>query len=499
MSFTDADREFWRQYGVSLDDVQRQRAQLANRPHAPVLIRPCTIGDGIEQLPVDAHADLIAAHRASVDAGRWLKFVPASGAATRMFAVASNEDKRRFHEALDQFAFADDVRRWFSEEGIDLNDALSKDGGDAVVDAVISSPGLNFGRLPKGLVKFHEYPGGARTPFEEHMLEAGAGLAATGKSLKAHFTVGGDHVELFSDQLREFASRQEHVSLDVGFSVQHPSTDTIALDDEGGLLRDEQGLPVMRPGGHGALIENLHDIQGDLVFVKNIDNVGHEHAQNASVAWMQVLGGYLVCLQDTIHRHLHALAAGDDAAVTAAADFAKVTFPNSPLPPTADRQTLRETLIARLRRPLRVCGMVENVGEPGGGPYWVQNPDGTMSLEVVESAEVAADDTAQQAIFNEATHFNPVFMVLAVRDENGQPFDLRNFVDHDRAIITRKRVGENFAKVLERPGLWNGTMSGWNTIFVEVPIDVFSPVKTVFDLLRKEHQPLSDLRGTANS
>ena len=235
-----------------------------------------------------------------------------------------------------------------------------------------------------------------------------------------------------------------------------------------------------------------------MIFVKNIDNVGHEHAQDASVQWMQVLGGYLVSLQDAIHQHLRAINAGDDAAITAAADFVQLTFPNSPIPETGRPPDAAGGAIERLRRPLRVCGMVENVGEPGGGPFWVQKPDGTVSQEIVESAEVDADDAAQQAIFRKATHFNPVFMVLAVRDENGEPFDLRNFVDHDRAIITRKRVGEKFAKVLERPGLWNGAMSGWNTVFVEVPIDVFSPVKTVFDLLRKEHQPPDAMQGKTN-
>ncbi|QDU45131.1 hypothetical protein Mal52_36190 [Symmachiella dynata] len=499
MSFTDADQEFWRQYGVSLDEVQRQQAQMVNRPPAPELVRPCTTGDGIEQLPADVHSELIATHRAAVDAGRWLKFVPASGAATRMFAVTSDEDKQRFREALEQFAFADDVQQWFTEQGIDLNDQSSTPHDDVVVNAVISSPGLDFGRLPKGLVKFHQYPDQARTPFEEHLLEAEAGFGAEGKPLKAHFTVGADHVDLFADQLRKFAAARENTPLDVGFSVQHPSTDTIALDDDGELLRDEQGQPVMRPGGHGALVENLHEVQGDLVFIKNIDNVGHAHAQDASVKWMQVLGGYLVRLQAAIHQHLRALETGDAAAVTAAADFVKVTFPNSLQSQTTDQQALRAALIAQLRRPLRVCGMVENVGEPGGGPFWVQKPDGTISAEIVESAEVDGENSEQQAIFGKATHFNPVFIAAAVRDENGKPFDLRNFVDHDRAIITRKRVGEKFATVLERPGLWNGTMSGWNTVFVEVPIDVFSPVKTVFDLLRKEHQPSGDHGGSAKS
>jgi hypothetical protein len=233
----------------------------------------------------------------------------------------------------------------------------------------------------------------------------------------------------------------------------------------------------------------LNDLQGDLIFVKNIDNISHQRMREPTVRWIQILGGYLVQLQACVHQHIRNLQTGDVASIQAARDFVQQTFSSSEAAPVGDPGSTRDVLLSRLMRPLRACGMVRNQGEPGGGPFWVREADGSTSPQIVEAAEVDLGDADQRAILKQSTHFNPVFMALAVRDERGRAFDLRQFVDDQRVILTEKPIGEQTATVLERPGLWNGGMARWNSVFVEVPQEVFSPVKTVLDLLRAEHQP----------
>jgi hypothetical protein len=261
------------------------------------------------------------------------------------------------------------------------------------------------------------------------------------------------------------------------------------MDASGGLLRSQDGKPILRPGGHGALIDNLNDLQGDLIFIKNIDNVRYNPKSEVSTTWIQALGGYLVRLQGKIHQFVQALQRDELRDIGLARDFAKQALPGVTFPATADSATMRDAILRRLQRPLRICGMVRNEGEPGGGPFWLRQADGTLSPQIVETAEIDLGDSAQRAIVQQATHFNPVFMALAVRDYTGEPYDLRRYVNRRRSIITQKPVGGKMANVLERPGLWNGGMAKWNSVFVEVPKEVFSPVKTVFDLLREEHQP----------
>ncbi len=320
-------------------------------------------------------------------------------------------------------------------------------------------------------------------------------MAALGNSngdIRAHFTVAADSREAFAAQLQAFQAELEGGTCHVDFSIQQSTTDTIAITAAGALLRDEHNRPILRPGGHGALLENLQALPGDLIFVKNIDNVAHEHARTASIAWMQILGGYLVRLGEAVAHHLHSLQAGDDAALAQAVDFLRQTFPHATPTGNDNRQQLRDTVLSRLNRPVRVCGMVQNEGEPGGGPFWVRENDGGVSPQIVEAAEIDAEDAEQQAIFSRATHFNPVFMALAVRDQRQEPFALAEFVQQDRILTATKQVAGQTATILERPGLWNGGMAGWNSVFVEVPSTVFSPVKSVLDLLRPEHQPQQD-------
>jgi hypothetical protein len=486
----DADIAVLERHGISLDEASRQWDLLSNKRQHLTLQRACTPGDGIERIKGREYDSLIRLHGEAAAIGRWSKFVPASGAATRMFSLESGEERRRFCKDIARFAFFDKLQQILSRRGMDVREVGRGGLCDVVVATVLGSEGLGYGDYPKGLVEFHRYDSSSRTPFEEHLLESSACFPAADDTIKVHFTVTEQYRTHFEDLWRQLRAGPLGGRCDVSLSVQENSSDTLAIDSEGRLLRDSERDPVLRPGGHGALIENLNALKGDLVFVKNIDNVSHEDRRGATIEWAQILGGYLCCTQSRVHQHIRALISGDQHAVSAACEFVRATFPGISVPPALDDEQLRAALIDGLSRPLRICGMVRNEGEPGGGPFWVHRDDGSLSPQIVEIAEVDKADESQKTIVQSATHFNPVFMALAVRDHHGQPFELKDFVDPGRSILTDKSVDGSVTRVLERPGLWNGAMANWNTVFVEVPVAVFSPVKTVFDLLRAEHQPL---------
>jgi hypothetical protein len=333
---------------------------------------------------------------------------------------------------------------------------------------LLDARGLGYRDLPKALLAFHRYDEISRTPFEEHLREAARCFADSDRRCRVHFTVSPGHQPRFEELLIRLMPRlrmETDVTPDVEFSQQNPATDLLALDHDGRPLRNEDGSLILRPGGHGALLANLDSLRGDLVFVENIDNVRHWRWQVTAEHWLRVLGGYLVELQGEIRR--------------SSPSAENVADPNVRLGQTKPL----------LHRPLRVCGVVRNQGEPGGSPFWVQESDGSCSLQLVERAEVDPEDRAQQAVFAAATHFNPVFMALGVRDWRGRPFPLADYVASERCLLTWKSVGGRSARVLEHPGLWNGSMAAWNTVFVEVPAEVFAPAKTVLDLLRPSHQP----------
>jgi len=487
-NLSEKDKQSLQRHGIGVVDAEHQLAVLkASRTYVE-LDEACTLGDGIEVLTSQMHDSFMQAHQESVAERRWLNFVPASGAASRMFSFHHDRDKRRFCRSLVRFAFVDRLRNHLTDQGLNLGELLRGCRYDDLVGAVIGEHGLGYGNAPKGLVEFHCYGDATRTPLEEHLLEALACQGTDDETPLVHFTVGDAHRHAFLERLERFREESPEHFCPVSFSTQDRSTDTIAIDEAGDLLRDAEGELVFRPGGHGALIENLNRLQADLVFVKNIDNVCHQRMRDETMFWTRMLGGYLVRIERAVHEHLQALRTEDDRAVAAACDFVSLLFPGAAIPPFGDRAALRCALITQLRRPLRVCGVVRNEGEPGGGPFWVRREDGGLSQQIVESAEIDPDDSKQQALFRKASHFNPVFMALSVRNELGENYDLRQFVDDNRYIVTNKVVGDRNATVLERPGLWNGGMANWNTVFVEVPKAVFSPVKSVFDLLRSPHQ-----------
>ncbi len=407
-----------------------------------------------------------------------MKFVPASGAATRMFKELFefvNEGKRgkgidTLVEHIRRFAF------WPELEAL-----LPAGADDRTLVSAIVKEGLGYGSKPKGLVTFHAYPEGARKAVEEHLVE-GAQYAAHEGTARIHFTVSPEHRAGFEALLAEkipVYERRFGIRYDITFSVQKPSTDTIAVNPDNTPFRCDDGSLLFRPAGHGALIENLDEIDADLIFIKNIDNVTTDARRGDTVRCKKVLAGLLLDLQERAFGCLKALDAGTADLATVAAFVERELCVK--LPASYDAALLRSVL----DRPIRLCGMVRNEGEPGGGPFWVANPDGTESLQIAESSQIAPAD---MPLMKAATHFNPVDLVCGVRRWDGTKFDLRRFTDPATGFISSKSSGGRELRAQELPGLWNGAMARWNTVFVDVPVSTFSPVKVVQDLLRPQHQ-----------
>ena len=434
-----------------------------------------------------------------------VKFVPASGAASRMFKdlfefleAAYNEPttafERTFFENLTSFAFYADLSAACEKLTGKTAAQLVQEGNyKAVVAALLTAEGLNYGSLPKGLLKFHSYEEGARTPLEEHLVEGA--LYAAGKSRRAnvHVTVSPEHRLFFealvNEKAKAYAGKYD-VIYNVSFSEQKQSTDTVAADMNNEPFRDK-GKLLFRPGGHGALIENLNDLDADVVFIKNIDNVVPDRLKDDTVRHKKLLAGVLVSLQKQAFDYLELLDSGQythEQILEVLHFLQKKLFCKNPETKNLEDAELVIYLRNKLNRPMRVCGMVPNVGEPGGGPFLAYNPDGTVSLQILESSQIDMNDPAKKEMFVKGTHFNPVDLVCAVRDYKGHKFDLTAFVDKATGFISYKSKNGKELKALELPGLWNGAMSDWNTVFVEVPLSTFNPVKTVNDLLRDQHQ-----------
>lgn len=504
-NFTAADLASLAARGIPAAEAERQLALMAHPPGYAELARPCTPGDGIERLDEERLPGLLEAHAAAAAAGRVSAFVPASGAATRMFkellaALAGSDEPgpaaggggdaaavRAFVEGLPRFAFHEALSAVLAARGLDAASLRERGPWRPLLEALLQPAGLDYARLPKGLLAFHRDAAGARTPFEEHLAEAARLARDADGCCRLHFTVSPEHRERFEALLATAGPRIAAalgVRWDVGFSEQHPATDTLAADPAGGPFRDEQGRLLFRPAGHGALLRNLEAAGGDLVFVKNIDNVAEARLRPESLRWSRALVGLAASLADRAATLVGRL---DDPADAAAVPEARAFVHEALGEPGAPGE--RAALRARLARPLRVCGMVPNTGEPGGGPFWVRGRDGRVTRQIVESAQVDPHSPEQRAVLARATHFNPVYFACALRGAGGRPFALDEWVDPDAVIVTRKSAGGRDLLALERPGLWNGAMAHWNTIFVEVPLAVFNPVKTVLDLLRPEHQP----------
>ena len=437
---------------------------------------------------------------------RIVKFVPASGAASRMFKdlfafldapydVPTTDFEKHFFEHIKKFAFRKALCSKCKEnEGSCVCDLIKAGNYKAVVANLLKEKGLNYGQLPKGLLQFHEYSEEeVRTPMEEHLVEAALYASSNGEA-NVHFTVSHDHLELFEKMVAEKAevyAQKFGVKYNISFSEQKPSTDTIAANPDNTPFHNEDGSLLFRPGGHGALIENLNEIDADVVFIKNIDNVVPDRLKADTVTYKQVIAGILVSLQQKAFEYLRVL---DSGAYNHDKLEEIIRFLQRDLCcRKADIKELEDAdlviyLRKKLNRPMRVCGVVKNVGEPGGGPFLTYNSDGTVSLQILESSQIDKNNQKYMDMFAQGTHFNPVDLVCATKDYKGNDFDLPQYVDPKTGFISNKSKNGKELKALELPGLWNGAMSDWNTIFVEVPLSTFNPVKTVNDLLRDQHQ-----------
>jgi len=433
------------------------------------------------------------------------KFVPASGAASRMFKdmfeflsadydVPTKPAEKQFFEGVHDFAFfqaLDDSCQVNEGRGVD---ALIDEGQyKAVVANMLDAEGLNYGQLPKGLLQFHAYDEEVRTPLEEHLVEAALYAASKGEA-DVHFTVSTEHRTLFEALVERVLPEYEKrfgITYHISFSEQKPSTDTVAANMDNTPFRNEDGTLLFRPGGHGALIQNLSDLQSDVVFVKNIDNVVPDKLKPVTVTWKQVIAGVLVKAQQQAFAYLRLLDTGkySHEQIEEMIRFVRHELcTDMPGLKNLEDAELVCYLRKKLNRPMRVCGVVKNVGEPGGGPFLAYNPDGSVSLQILESSQIDKNNPEYMKMFTEGTHFNPVDLVCGIRDYKGEKFDLPKFVDPQTGFISYKSKNGKELKALELPGLWNGAMSDWSTIFVEVPLETFNPVKTVCDLLRPEHQ-----------
>ena len=502
--FTAEDLQTIRDAGLTEGDVLSQLETLSGETIPLPLARACSIGDGIVAIPGAEREGLIALHDRAASQGRMTKFVPASGAASRMFqqwfeweeteAFNETEDARVLQKQIPRFAFYDDLARLVARDGRNISDLLS-DNTRKVLEYLLTPKGLDYGHLPKALIKFHAYPDGSRAALEEHLVEAVMYVQDERHVCRVHVTMSEEHrtaVEEYIAHVRDRYETSYGVRIDLSLSIQSPSTHTVAIGETGRLFRDETGRMVLRPGGHGALLKNLNEIEGDVIFVKNIDNVVPDRLKPETVSHKKILGGYLLKLQEEIFRYLRFLdgTTHDTGSFPEIADFCRQRLSRS-APPEFDTlpgSRKKKILFDILNRPLRVCGMVKNEGEPGGGPFWVEEGDGTRSLQIVEKAQVDLESRRQRAIWESSTYFNPVDLVCGIKDYRGEKFDLERYVDQKTKIISHKSHEGKPIKVLELPGLWNGSMAGWNTVFVAVPSATFNPVKTVGDLLRDEHR-----------
>ena len=433
-----------------------------------------------------------------------LKFVPASGAASRMFKdlfsflsaeydAPTTDFEKKFFENIEKFAFYGDLDAMcIKNHSASIKELVEAGKYKEVVFNLLDFTGMNYGALPKGLLKFHTYSEEVRTALEEHLVEGALYAAADGK-VKLHFTVSTDHRELFQALVSECKPAYEakfNVQYDITFSEQKPSTDTVAADADNEPFR-ENGALVFRPGGHGALIENLNDIDADVIFIKNIDNVVPDRLKGDTVTYKKLLAGILVDLQAKAFEYMKLI---DSGKYTHEQVEEMIRFVQQKLQCRHEEIKHMEDcelvlyLRKKLNRPIRVCGMVKNVGEPGGGPFFAYNPDGSVSLQILESSQIDMADERAKAMFENGTHFNPVDLVCAVKDYKGEKFNLPAFVDKNTGFISHKSKNGRELKAMELPGLWNGAMSDWSTVFVEVPLITFNPVKTVNDLLRDVHQ-----------
>ncbi len=503
--FREKDLNLLASRGITPEQAEKQLKRFQTGFPYLTIKSAATPGQGITVLDDAQRAQACARwDRYLADGGEVLKFVPASGAASRMFkalfeyidgggdSLPEGSPVAALLASVDSLPFLSDLRdavvRMY---GKDLDTLRAEGRNRDIIAAIVKPEGLNYGQLPKALLKFHSYAGEpSRTPLEEQLTEGAQTAANSAGEVRLHFTVSSNHRRLFEEKLREAipaAEARTGRKFTVSLSEQKPSTDTLAANPDNTPFLENDNL-FFRPGGHGALIENLNDIDSAVVFIKNIDNVVPDARRGDTVAYKRVIGGYLMELHDEIVRLTEAIDRGEDVNDEVVSFMREKLSTDDPRFNELRGGDLSRLLRAKLDRPLRVCGMVRNEGEPGGGPYIAVNPDGSWSPQVLESTQIDLSRQEYRDMMAGATHFNPVDLVCYIKDINGRKYNLPEYVDPATGFISSKSSHGRELRAMELPGLWNGAMSDWNTAFVEVPLSTFNPVKTVNDLLRPMHR-----------
>lgn len=513
MGFSSLDFVQIYEHGISLENIEKQLNIFKNGISKAVLVEPAKVSKGILKLSENDFQQKAIFFDANKATLKLKKFVPASGAASRMFKFLStflnefdvenesinayinrkkDSELSIFIVGLEKFPFFKAVDAKLKEVFPDFN-TLERDYKNYYfIKLLLSSDYFDFANKPKGVLPFHKYKTHITTAIEEHLYEC-AYYSSSNKSSHLQFTVSETHQSQFENVVNSVKSKVEKESgttIITSYSYQNKSTDTISVDLNNNPFRDEQGKLVFRPGGHGSLIENLNNLDADIIFIKNIDNVIQNHKESIAL-YKKALAGILIELQQQVFQYLTEIERAKEADLEEMIVFAKSNL-NIEILEDFKKYTL-ENKISYIKnildRPIRVCGMVKNEGEPGGGPFWVRDSKGVISLQIVETSQVDLANAEQVKILADATHFNPVDLVCGILNHKNEKFDLTHFVDHNSGFIVEKNKNGKPLKGYELPGLWNGAMAKWITVFVEVPLITFNPVKTVNDLLKPAHQP----------
>ncbi|MBI9076390.1 MAG: DUF4301 family protein [Desulfatibacillum sp.] len=514
--FTKDDLKHFRARNVSLETIKDQLAIFEKGPAYLDIVRPCTQGDGIRLLEPGQVEHFVQIYEKALQTRTVAKFIPASGASTRMFQdlftwrknklegtalpleeAAKKDDKNalfilKFLANLRRFAFYPLIQKMYAKLNRDVPTTNTSEDCLDIINTVLDDSGLGYGQFPKGLIKFHRYGDFMRTPFEEHLVEAAQYGRSAGHYCHMHYTVSKTHLDNFRVKFEALKEAYENfigVEYYVDFTVQSSSTDTIAVTPENIPFRQEDGSILFRPGGHGALLGNLNAINHDIIYINNIDNVVPDRLKAERARWKKALAGFLVFLQERTFKFITMLSREDtnSALVKEAVEFASEFFGLQSYFHNLSPLETRAMAIKLLNRPVRICGMVKNQGDPGGAPFWTREMDGNLTVQIVESAQINKRSKQAVDIFSASTHFNPVDVVCGVKDYEGNKFDLEKFVDKEAVFISEKSMKGRSLRGLELPGLWNGSMSGWNSVFLEVSKAAFNPVKTVNDLLLPSH------------
>ena len=475
--FSDSDIKQIQSHGLTIDTVKQQLSDFEKGfPHSNI-VSACTINNGVFNFDseINTYTNL---YDATCDRYKIVKFVPASGAATRMFkdlfeflsSGTMNKTTQTVLDNIERFAFWDDLRNTLPQNASDTDK----------IKYLVTESGLNYGNQPKGLLQFHKYDHECRTAVAEHLIE-GALYARTNNTVDIHFTVSPEHIGGFQELLNKIVPEYEQkfgIKYNISMSVQKKQTDTIAVNMDNTPFRNEDESLLFRPAGHGALIENLNDIDGDIIFIKNIDNVCPDHMRDDTTQYKKLIGGLLIETQNKIFNYLHALDNGN-ADINKINNFVKNTLNITlPEPPSAD------TLYTILNRPLRICGIIKNTGAPGGGPFLVRDADGLISPQIAEPGQIAPEKIS---VLHDGEFFSPTDIACGVRNYHGDKFNLLNYIDETTGFISNKSKNGRDLRAMERPGLWNGAMAKWNTIFVVTPATTFTPAKTITDLITPDH------------